>query len=158
MRRDCDCGTNLLNPTPGHQLLIQNWHAVRFSIIFCQKGRQRWFATLYFWCVQQHSAGTGPRLAGGRCLRIAPPPPGWESPGYRWWGNWYLNHLENGWVARQREGDQGRPRSTLWKGIPHLCTSFLAALFEDGKGSGDCGEGCVEGQEGVGCERQRGHA
>ena len=38
-------------------------------------------ATLYFWSVQPHSAGTVLRLASGRCRRTAPPPPGWGSPG-----------------------------------------------------------------------------
>ena len=67
------------------------------------------------------------------------------------------DHLQDGGVARQGEGDKGGPRTTLWKGVPDLGARFLAALF-NGKGGGHGGEGCVEGQEGVGGERHRGHA
>ena len=72
-------------------------------------------------------------------------------------GTYLEDHLQNGWVAWQGEGDKSRPRTTLWKRVPHLGARFLAALF-NGKWSGHRGEGRVQGQEGVGGERHRGHA
>ena len=156
--RDCDWGTNLLHPTPWHQLLVQNRHTETFwlsskswtiqiechLIFWVCPATQRWYwDSPGRWQVPAHCSTS--TWLGITCKN-------------RCWGGGQLwSHLQNGRVTRQGEGDKGRPRTTLWKGVPHLGACFLAALF-DGKGGGHCGEGGVEGQEGVGGERHRGHA
>ena len=153
MSRDSDCGTDLLHSTPGHQLLVQNRHTVSscikdisvFShlIFLVCPATQRWYcASPGKWQVPAHCSTS-------TWLGIT-----WN----RWWGELGdLYHLENGWITRQGEGDEGRSWTTLRKRVPDLGARLFAALF-GGKRSGDCREGRVEGEQGVRGERQGCHA